>query len=161
MKKSTFQTIVIIIAALLLCFADNLFSQPFLGLSMTNKGPSIQLGAMSDKTEISASYRPPMVRNDVYNVLSFQVGRQILITKKEQDNYSLTPSIGYGYLRKKDFTKYDMDRLGHTPIENVELFAPVYSLEFGKDAYLGRAFLSASYCKELYFSIGIKMFTHR
>lgn len=161
MKKSTIQTIVIIIAALLLCFADNLFGQPFLGLGMTNKGPSMQLGAMSDKIEISASYRRPMVRNDTYSILSFQIGRQILITRKDEDNYSFTPSIGYGYLRKKDFTEYNMNRLSDAHIENIAVFAPVYSLEFGKDAYLGRAFISANYCKELYFSIGIKMFTHR
>jgi len=161
MKKSTIQTIAIIILCLLCCLADNLFSQPYLGLSMTNKGPSIQLGAMADKVEISASYRHPMTRNDVFSVLSFQIGRQILITRKDEGNYILTPSIGYGYLRRKDFTEYDLNRLADAPIENVEVFAPVYSLEFGKDAYLGRAFISATYSKELYFSIGMKMFTHR
>jgi hypothetical protein len=142
------------------CLADN-FAQPFLGLGMTNKGVLIQLGAMSNKIEISASYRHPTIRNDVFSVLSFQIGRQISITRKDEDNYSFTPSIGYGYLRRQDFTEYNIIRLSEAPIENVKVFAPIYSLEFGKDAYLGRAFISASYCKELYFSIGIKMFTHR
>jgi len=155
MKKSTFQTIVIIIAALLLCFADNLFSQPYLGLSVGNKGMNYQLGIKADNLDFKFDYKLPMSRNDVAKVLSFQIGKQFLLTHNESDNLSLTTSLGYGWRKWKDFTEWDKG--GEVILASD--FKPVYQIELMKQWDCGCLLVNYAYCGLNYFTIGFKFFT--
>jgi len=133
-------------------------SQPFFGLSAGNGGITYQAGALAESIEITAAYKMPLSKNDRPSVLSISVGKQILLTNNESDNYSITPTIGFANYRVKDFTKYDQ---GSDEIIQVSEFKPVFGLEVGKDSHMGRVFISANYCKVAWFSIGIKVFTHR
>jgi len=155
MKKSTFQTIVIIIAALLLCFADNLFSQPYLGLGLGNKGMNYQLGMIDESMDFKIDYKMPMSRNDVAKILSFQIGKRFLLTHNESDNLSLTTSIGYGWRKWKDFTEWDKG--GEVILASD--FKPVYQIELMKQWYCGGLLINYAYCGLNYFTIGFKFFT--
>ena len=155
MKKSNIQTIVIIILCLLCCLADNLFSQPYFGLGLGNKGMNYQLGIRDESLDLKFDYKMPMTRNDVAKVLSFQIGKQLLLTHNESDNLSLTPSIGYGWRKWKDFTEWDK---GGEVIPMSD-FKPVYQVEIMKQWYYGGLSVNYSYCGSNYFSIGFKFFT--
>jgi len=158
MKKETKQTIAIVLMAISLFLADNVFSQPFLSMGAGDKGIQFQLGVLNEGTEITFSYKTPMTKNDVAKIASLSFGKQILLSNREEDNYSLTPSIGMANYRVKDFSKYDA---GEDNIIQVSQFKPVYSIELGKDAYMGRMFISASYCRNPYFVVGFKVFPYR
>jgi hypothetical protein len=150
----------IVIALLLVSI--NVFSQPFLGLSLNNKGMGVQLGCVSNSLEFKAAYKVPFMRRDVPAIASFTIGKMLLLSNKEEDNYAIIPEIGYGYYRVKDFTAYDADPTGKTPIMQVDGFKPVYGLSITKDAYLGQSFISATHAAGgLYYSIGMKFFLYR
>lgn len=137
------------------------YCQPFAGLGLTNKGVNFQAGALISGIEITAAAKRPYSRNDIPLIYSLSVGKQILLTDNQEDNYSITPSIGYANYRIKDFTAYDKDPTGATGPVQISTFTPIYGLELGKDSYMGRVFISANYCKGLYFGMGIKIFPYR
>jgi len=147
-----------ITTALFVIMSLSATAQPFLGLGLNNRGGSIQLGILAQGIEITAAYKTPFSRTDVPSVASLSIGKQILLSNKEDDNYSITPAIGFASYRMKDFTKYDQ---GSDEIIQVSEFKPIYGIEVGKDSYMGRVFISASYCKSAWFGIGVKVFTNR
>ena len=88
-------------------------------------------------------------------VLSFQIGKQLLLTHNESDNLSLTPSIGYGWRKWKDFTEWDKGG----EIIQMSDFKPVYQAELMKQWYCGGLLVNYAYCGVNYFTIGFKFFT--
>jgi len=159
MKKETKQTIMMLLIVLFCLFADSiwsrLFGQAFAGLNAGNKTIGIQLGIEVEKIEISASYSFPYMKNDRPTIASFQAGRKIDIS---DNDYSLLPYFGYGYLRWQDFTDYNNDPTGKTAINNLSSFNPLFGIQVAKDKHAGQLFVSYMYCKESYFSIGFKCF---
>ena len=145
----------------LLLVSINCISQPFLGLSVNNKGMGIQFGALSNSMEFKASYKVPFIRRDVASIASFTIGKMLLLSKQEEDNYAIIPEIGIANYRIKDFTAYDADQTGHSPIVQVSEFKPIYGISVTKDSYLGQSFVSANYCSGMYYSIGMKLFFYR
>ena len=138
-----------------------LFAQPFLGLGITNKGANFQAGALVKGFELTGAYRLPLTSNETAKIASLSIGKQILLSHNEQDNYSITPSLGYANCRYQDFEAYNADPTGRTGITQVNEFKPIYGIEIGKDSHLGRVYLSANYCGAAYFGAGIKMFLYR
>jgi len=136
-------------------------AQPFIGLQLFNQGAGIQLGYLVNKIEFTAAYKTPITRNDIPAFASLSIGKQILLSNAPADNFSITPSIGIANYRVQDFTKYNADPLGLAAIEQVSKIMPMYSIELGKDSYLGRYFISAGYCGAMYYGIGLKIFTNR
>jgi hypothetical protein len=133
-------------------------AQPFLGLALNDKGGTVQLGVLANGIDITAAYKTPFTKNDVAKIASLSIGKQLLLSHKEEDNYTITASFGFANYRVKDFTKYDA---GSDDITQVNELHPMYGLEVGKDSYMGRVFISASYCKGMTYGIGIKMFPYR
>ena len=137
------------------------------------------IGALSKDGgfESTLSYKFSMSHVDKPSILSITVGKQILITDYDDDNFSITPTIGYGYLRWKDFSKYDAATYptgpppnlatgAPLPISNKEIiemteFKPVFGFEIAKDSYMGRVGLNANWCKEYYFGINLRVFPYR
>jgi len=158
MKKETYQTIALIIAAFLLMFSDNLFCQAFIGPGISNKGAMVQIGVLANKTEISASYVVPFTKNTNARIVSLQVGQKFDISHWESDNYSLMPYFGYGYLRWKDFAAYDNDATGKSGIESKESFNPVFGLQLEKNSHAGSVFTYVQYTKGVYVGIGLKCY---
>lgn len=146
-----------IILILLLCFADNLFSQGFIGIQGTNRGAGFQFGILTNQVEFTLAHKIPFTRADVAEITSFSVGKQFLLSQKDADNYSVTTHIGIANYRNKNFSKFNTTG----EISQVIKFLPIYTVEIGKNSYAGRIFLSANYCKEFYFGIGLKTFPSR
>ena len=146
---------------LLLLISTSSFAQPFLGLGVTNQGANFHLGVLAGSIEITAGYKMPFNSNDVAKIASLQIGKQILLSNNDQDNYSITPSIGYANYRVQDFAAYNNDPSGKTGPSLISEFRPIAGVEVGKDSYMGRVFVSANYCKGMYYGIGIKMFPYR
>jgi len=162
MKKETKQTIMMLLIVLFCLFADSIwkkvFGQVFAATGISNKGMVMQMGAMVDKTEISASYTIPFTSNTNAKIVALQVGQKFDITKWDEDNYSVMPYFGYGYLRWQDFTAYDADVTGKSAIVNVQEFKPVYGFQFGKDSHAGNVYIFGQYCNGLYYGIGLKCY---
>ncbi len=137
----------------LLTLSTAMFSQPFLGIGVTNKGANFQVGGWIKDMELSIAYKLPLINNDVAKIASFSAGLKL--------GKYIIPSIGVASYRVKDFTKYNNDPSGQAPIEQISEIHPVYQLEAGINKYHGRIFAQVSYCKTAYFGIGIKMFTSR
>lgn len=156
------QTIAIIIAALLMCFADNVFAQPFLGMNLSNRGIGVNTGFLINNVEITANYKPLTNKQDVPKVLSLSAGYRCLLTFNELNNWSITPSVGIGNYRIKDFKSYDADVTGKTGIKQVSEFKPIYGVNFSKDSYIGQAFVSVDYCNKIvFYGIGIRAYFYR
>jgi len=155
------------------------YAQPFVKLAATNKGIETSIGALSKDGgfESTLSYKFSMSRADKPGILSITVGKQILITNYDDDNYSITPTIGYGYLHWKDFSKYEAATYPTRPTTNIAAgaplpisydeimemkeFKPVFGFEIAKDSYMGRVGLTANWCKEYYFGINLRVFPYR
>ena len=161
MTNSKKTTILIILLALLICLADNLFSQPYIGLGLTNKGMLTQVGVLTDKIEVTGTWKLPFSQNDVATIIGLQFGTGFALGHKEKDNFFITPSVGFANYRIKDFTAYNADPTGRTGIVQISEFKSFLSLELDKDMARGRFFISASFCKTAYFGFGIKIFPYR
>ena len=46
---------------------------------------------------MQAAYKSSLTKEDTAKILSVAVGKQILLTDYDDDNYLITPSGGYGY----------------------------------------------------------------
>jgi hypothetical protein len=167
---------------LLLCVISGvtLSAQPFIKFAATNKGFETSIGALSKDggIESTLSYKFSMIQADKPSILSIAVGKQILISGYDENNYSITPTIGYGYLHWKDFSKYDAAECpppnslppgtsaGPLPIVDdaiieMKAYKPVFGVEVGKDSYMGRVGLTANWCNEFYFGINLRIFPYR
>jgi hypothetical protein len=80
----------------------------------------------------------------------------ILISQKDDDNYSFTPSVGMAWVKSTDFTEYDLNP-NKGPVDVVK-FKAVYGLEVGKDAHIGRLSLTARYVDRLYWGVNMRVF---
>lgn len=127
------------------------FGQVFIGMSATTKGAGVQLGYLStDGIEISTGYKVPLISATNPSVFNLSLGKQILLTHDDEDNYSITPSAGIASVSYKVIDK--------DVVTKVSKITAIYGIEIGKDAYLGRVFIAANYAQQFYFSIGIKAF---
>ena len=129
----------------------------YIGISGGNKGFCFSGGILSQGIQIEASYRLPFMSNVIPSCLSLTVGKEILITRNEEDNFSITPFVGFGSLNRKDFSKYDAT----DKIIEVSEIKTMYGLEIGKDFHAGRIFLSANKCGIMSFTFGLKTFLNR
>jgi len=165
MKKETKQTIMMLLIVLFCLFADSIwkkvFGQVFIGPGIANKGAMIQIGILSNKTEISASYCVPFTKNTNARITALQIGQKFDITQWDSDNYSLMPYAGYGYLKWQDFTDYENDPSGKSAIVNMESFKPVIGLQFGKNSHAGNVYMFWQYCKTFYYGMGLKVYFSR
>ena len=146
MKKTLF--------TLAMFYALSSYSQPFLSTGITSKGISYNIGILSSKFETSIGIKMPILSTENATIFNFQIGRQILLTHKEEDNYSLTLKVGYAELKYKTFDSSWKET-------KVRTTKPIYSVELGKDAYIGRVFIKAWYCKNTFIEIGMRVFTNR
>ncbi len=140
-------TIAMILAALLLCFADTIAQDkavPFFSLGGSNKGAIIQAGAFYERIEVNAQFKPTLSSNVNNNVLSASIGYKVLDW--------FTPSIGAGYYYRTDFTAYDNDPTGKTGFTKVSGISPIYGLEIRHTWW----FVGISHCNQTFYSAGFK-----
>ena len=140
----------------LILFSTSLNAQ-YIGVGISNKGACFYAGIVSEGIEVGIAHKVPLFSQETPTITSLQVGRAILLTNYDEDNYSITPSVGIAHYKVKDFKDFDN---GGDIIEIAEV-KPLFNLELSKDAYMGRMFLSATFCKTVYYSIGMKVFFNR
>ena len=145
---------------LLLIISLPCFGQPYILMGGTNNGVQLGIGTLSDKIDIQVRYQLPLFDLEAPKILSFNVGRMINLTTNEEDNLSITPSVGYGYFRSKDFTHYNNPE-EHEKIINGETFKPIYGIELGKDWFMGRACITYYYSDRNYIGGTIRYFFSR
>ena len=153
MKKEIKQTITIIIISLLLCFAGKAQSY-YAGILGTSKGVGLCLGVDNNNVIFETGYNVPIIKADIATLIYLTGGYKINLTCKEEDNYSFTLYIGVSYYNKKIFNEYE--QIGH-----IKTFYPIINFELGKDIYMGRISLTASYCQEVYWGATMKVFLNR
>ena len=158
-------TVAVLVGILLIPFLDSLinkaFAQPFIGMQLTNKGIGVQTGFLVGNIEITLAYKPISNQENKPKIASLSACYRILVTRNELNNFSVTPSIGIGNYRVKDFTGYDADPTGKTGILQINTNTPVYGLNLAKDMYKGQIFVSADYCKGFYYGVGIRCYFYR
>ena len=142
---------------LLLIISTTGFSQVYVSMGAVNNGVQVGVGALAANVDIQLRYQRPIFNIQSPTVTSFTIGRMINITGNEEDNFTVTPSIGYAHLKRKDFTRYNSE----DKITNVELFKAVYGLEVGKDWFMGRASITYSYSDKSYVGATIRFFFNR
>lgn len=134
-------------------------AQTFVSFTTTTKNAGLSIGYLEEASgiELSTGYNVPVLRNDRPWLFSLTLGKRVLLSQNETDNFSITPSIGYALYSVKDFSAYENDKEGGD-IKQVKEIRPFYKLELGKDWYLGRLFISANYCKRPFYGVGIRAF---
>lgn len=146
-----------LIVLLLISFPT--FAQPYLSIGLQNKGFNMSAGILADKIDAQISFKTPLTSAEESKQLSATIGRMILISQKDDNNYSFTPSIGAAWVKSTDFTEYDLNP-NKGPVEVVK-FKAVYGLELGKDAHIARISLTVRYVDRLYWGVNMRVFFNR
>lgn len=132
-------------------------AQPFLSIAATSKGAGLSVGYLDDRTgtEFSAGYNTHFIKADVPALFYFCLGKKMVLSPDEINNYSLTTSIGYAFYSAKDFSNYEKD---YGAVIQVKKTKPWFGLELGKDSHLGRLYLCANYCSNTFYGAGLRVF---
>ncbi len=128
-------------------------AQPTIGMQYTSKGYGLTIGYLNhNNVEITAGYNVSVLVHNVPDIYYSTAGYRLLLSHKEEDNFSLTPSVGYGIsaLRTYDAKNY--------LVSKTKTNKAFYGAELGKDWYMGRLSLHANYCGMLYYGVGIKVY---
>ena len=128
--------------------------QLYIGGSFMSNGAGLNVGVKKSNAVLEVGYNNPLTRSDVATLVYSKIGVELNLTRKEQDNLTLTPFIGVSGYFLDDFSKYDNDG----SITRIKTVKPYYSLELGKDWYMGRLFVNAGYCGGSFFGVGMKVF---
>lgn len=130
----------------------NTYSQPFASFEGTTKGFAMTIGVQTPEgIQIAGGYNVSITKADVPDLFYGNVGYNILLTRNDEDNFSLTPTIGAAHSSVQVFDAKD----NSTTVKGIK---PIFGLELGKDWNMGRLFVSANYCGRAYYGIGIKAF---
>lgn len=152
MKKTLSSLIIIIISF-------NVHAQGYAGFFVAGKGAGVQMGFVAGTLNVNASLQYPLTTITNPTMYTMSLGRMLLLTNDEADNYSLTPAIGAALHRVKNFEAYNDNPRAAIPLTS--RVYPHYSLQAGKDAHLGRMYVQANYCNGLYLTAGMKVFFNR
>lgn len=153
--------------ALMIILYCNAFSQGYLGTSIMKNGFAGNIGYLADKVDISFGLQFPLTDKTTPTIYSLSVGRMIDLSNYDEGNFSLTPAVGLSVLNKMEVVAANTfsDKYGkifpYETLKNDNSIKPYYSLELGKDAYLGRVFLKTVYSGNLYYSVGMRLFFNR
>lgn len=147
------------LTALLAIICISVQSQTYLSSSILNKGVEARLGYLSDKVDISAGVQLPLTEVQVPTIYSITVGRVFYLSQME-DGITITPAVGIaGLTRQKMVEEYPFKSAKQSEV------AAYYSLEVGKDSYMGRIFGKVMYSKPyykvtngLYYAVGMRFF---
>lgn len=163
MKQHNRITAILMLLLSAMCFITaKSIAQPFIGMNLTQKGIGANMGFLFNNIEVTANYKSLRSRNDVPKVSSLSAGYRYLLTQKEIYNWSVTPSIGIGNYRLKDFTAYNADPTGKTGVTQISECYPIVGVNLSRDNWIGQGFVSADYCNKIFFyGIGIRTYFYR
>ena len=129
------------------------YAQPFVSFEGTTKGVAMTLGYQSEEgLQVAGGYNVSVTNALSADLVYGNAGYNILLTHNDEDNFTLTPTVGAAYSTVKAYKVKNSDLVTVTAIK------PLFGLELGKDWYMGRLFITANYCDRAYYGIGIKAF---
>ena len=122
----------------------NIQAQTFASFEGTTKGFGMTVGFQSEEgLQIAAGYNVSIINALNADLFYGNAGYNFLLSNYDENNFSLTPTIGIAYSSVKvETNKIDL--------QTVTGIKPIYGLELGKDWYMGRLFVSANYCGKAY-----------
>jgi len=129
-------------------------AQPYVSIGLQNTGANGSIGYIAQKVDLNLSYKFPLTSAIESKIASITFGRQFNLSKKEQDNYVITPLVGVGFLKSGVISKDNT----LIPVQSVK---PVYGLEIGKDAYMGRISAFVRYIDKWYYGLSMRIFFSR
>jgi hypothetical protein len=145
--------------SILLIISTTTFAQPYLGVGIQNKGMNMTAGVVAGGMEVNLKYQFPLTRADEKRILSATIGKMVLLSNYDEDNYSATLQVGPAWVKYNDYLKYDASEYGE--VIAVSEVKPLVGLEIGKDSYMGRISLTASYCMQSYYGASMRIFFNR
>lgn len=148
MKK--YKKIILITTLFLFVLIVKLFSQPYVGMGLQNKGAFGTIGYIAQTIDLNAQYKFPLTSATESSIFSVTVGKQFNLSHKEQDNFVLTPLMGIGFL------KYGVVNKENTLIV-YQSIKPVYGVSIGKIWYKGTLSLDFRYVDKLYGGVSMRI----
>ena len=159
--KTVYISIGLIIVMILLCFADT-FAQPSIGMKLLNNGVGMDIGFLIDnKVDVQLSTMGITGNNEKAKVTTLTAGYRVLLSRNELNNYSITPSLGYGLYRIKDYTDYNNDPEGKAAVKRINLNYPALNINVAKDIHKGQIYIQANYLKVLTYGVGFRVYFYR
>lgn len=144
-----------------------IFSQGYFGASINKKGVGFQSGFLAGKIDLNAGITFPVTSTTAPTTYNLSAGFMINITQEDEDNFSVTPSVGFGVVNQRVLIKahqYNPKYGTSLPYESYRKVSTgmLFSqLEIAKDSHMGRVFISGCYTDEVKFSVGMKVFLSR
>lgn len=140
----------LIITSAILIISLASLAQVFIGLGLADKGFPMQVGYQHKSgLQLATGFKVPLINSSTIpekgtNAFLYYVstGYNVFLTGKT-NGFVLTPTVG---IARVQYLSTDWKQ------------APIYGVELGKDANMGRVFIAANYCKQAYYSVGIKMY---
>lgn len=126
-------------------------SAQYAGVTVLNKGIGVNVGAFSNKVSMEIGLVFPIMALQNPNVYSLRGGYEIDFG----DNFNFTPVVGAALLKIRTWTFNDA-------VIVYKAIKPIYGVELGKDAHIGRGFITATFVgKSAYYGLGMKVFFNR
>ncbi len=143
--------------AILIFLSTNTQAQIFFSIDGTTKvGPGLSVGYLSKPNiEIKLGCAVPMRKANVSSIFYLSAGHKINITNNDEDNYTLTNSIGVGHYRIDNFDDWYRE---YGSVKTITKILPFFGMELGKDKNHGRYYISVNYCGDIYASAGMRVF---
>jgi hypothetical protein len=127
-----------------------LFSQPYVGMGLQNKGAFGTIGYIVHKVDLNVQYKFPLTSATESSIFSVTVGKQFNLSHKDEDNFVLTPLVGIGFL------KYGVVNKENTLIV-YQSINPVYGVSIGKVWYKGTLSLDFRYVDKFYGGVSMRI----
>ena len=119
--------------------------------AITSASVGISFSYLSKNAVLSLGYKTSFISAITPSIVSANFGYQINLSNWDEDNYCVTPSFGVAHYAVKKL-------LPKNGVEQISSFHPIYSIELGKDLYLGRFIATINYCNGFYAGVGIKAY---
>lgn len=126
-------------------------AQPYVSIGIQNKGANGSIGYIAKTIDLQAQYKFPLTSATESRIASLTVGKKFNLSKKEQDNYVITPLVGIGFLKSGVIGKDN----ALIPVNSIK---PVYGIEIGKDAHMGRISAFVRYIDKIYYGLSMRIF---
>jgi len=136
MKRSTLETIIIVIACLLFCFAGKAQGKVFLGINGATNGAGLSLGVESNNVAFTLQMSHPYLSTEQESIYSMQTG--YIYHFSNENSFIVGLHGGGAYTTKKVIKDNLVDK-------EVQQFKGIGTIEVGKNWYTGRLSVYSSY----------------
>jgi hypothetical protein len=136
-------------------------AQPNIGMSVQSKGFGLSSGFLAGNLDMQLGLSVSKT-TDVARIFYASTGYKIKLDNAEEDNFSITPSVGISKYHITDASQWKSGG----EVKEINKILPFASFEIGKDVsalvsgqkIYARMFISANYCEKMFASLGLRAF---